>query len=298
MCTINRLPSVLATPAKSLTTQQGGEVWTAGHSFEILDLGLLHNVWRARCHVRCNSRFRIHREDMQWPLRIFSSPRSRSATLSDSTARHTSEWLGEPLSDADATLQSMTDASPAKWHLPHTTWFFVAMVLSPHLQGYRPFDERFTFLFNSYYEALGARQPRPRRGMITRPALDEVYVYRTHVDQAVASLLGLRPTREVAELIELGCHHERRHQELLLTDILHLLAQNPIRPAYRDPAPVSVETAASCALLHRLRGGNRRDRPRRSGPRVRQRATASPRVDRAVPARGPFGDQRGVDGVH
>jgi len=122
------------------------------------------------------------------------------------------------------------------------------MVLSPHLKGYRPFDERFTFLFNSYYETLGARQPRPRRGMITRPALDEVYAYRAHIDQAVATLLGSRPTREVAELIELGCHHERRHQQLLLTDILHLLAQNPIRPAYRDPAPVSVETAVLPAL--------------------------------------------------
>jgi ergothioneine biosynthesis protein EgtB len=162
--------------------------------------------------------------------------------------RHTSEWLGEPLSDADATLQSMTDASPAKWHLPHTTWFFVAMVLSSYLQGYRPFDERFTFLFSSYYATLGARRPRPRRGMITRPALEEVYVYRAHVNQAVGSLLGLRPTREVTELIELDCHHERRHQELLLTDILHLLAQNPIRPAYRDPARVSVETAVLPAL--------------------------------------------------
>jgi hypothetical protein len=78
----------------------------------------------------------------------------------------------------------MPDASPAKWHLAHTTWFFEAMVLSPHLKGYRPFDERFTFLFNSYYETLGARQPRPRRGMITRPALDEVYAYRAHVDEA------------------------------------------------------------------------------------------------------------------
>jgi hypothetical protein len=98
--------------------------------------------------------------------------------------RHTSERLGEPLSDADATVQSMPDASPAKWHLAHTTWFFEAMVLSPHLKGYRPFDERFTFLFNSYYETLGARRPRPRRGMITRPALDEVYAYRAHVDEA------------------------------------------------------------------------------------------------------------------
>jgi ergothioneine biosynthesis protein EgtB len=122
------------------------------------------------------------------------------------------------------------------------------MVLSPHLKGYRPFDERFTFLFNSYYETLGARQPRPRRGMITRPALDEVYAYRAHVDHSIERLLGSRPTREVAELIELGCHHEQQHQELLLTDVLHLFAQNPIRPAYRDPALVSVETGVLPAL--------------------------------------------------
>ena len=158
--------------------------------------------------------------------------------------RHTSERLGEPLSDADATVQSMPDASPAKWHLAHTTWFFEAMVLSRYLNGYKPFDEGFTFLFNSYYETVGARQPRPRRGMITRPSLDEIYAYRAHVDQAIARLLNSRPTRAVAELIELGCHHEQQHQELLLTDILHLFAQNPIRPAYRDPAPVKVETEA------------------------------------------------------
>src|SRR3979490_3139417 len=109
--------------------------------------------------------------------------------------------LAAPLSDADATVQSMPDASPAKWHLAHTTWFFEGMVLSPHLKGYEPFDERFTFLFNSYYETLGTRQPRPRRGMISRPALDEIYGYREYVDLAVARLLHSRPTPEVAELI-------------------------------------------------------------------------------------------------
>jgi ergothioneine biosynthesis protein EgtB len=162
--------------------------------------------------------------------------------------RHTSETLGEPLSDADATVQSMPDASPAKWHLAHTTWFFETMVLSRYVNGYKPFDEKFTFLFNSYYETLGARQPRPRRGMITRPTLEEIYAYRAHVDRAVAKLLNSRPTRDAAEMIELGCHHEQQHQELLLTDILHLFAQNPIRPAYRDPVPVSVETADLPAL--------------------------------------------------
>src|SRR4051812_46818747 len=142
--------------------------------------------------------------------------------------RHTSEKLGEPLSDADATAQSMPDASPAKWHLAHTTWFFEAMVLMPHLRGYEPFDERFHFLFNSYYETLGARQPRPRRGMLTRPALGEVYAYRRYVDEAVGRLLRSRPAGGVAELVELGCHHEQQHQELLLTDVLHLFAQNPM----------------------------------------------------------------------
>jgi len=115
--------------------------------------------------------------------------------------RHTSERLGEPLSDADSTVQSMPDASPAKWHLAHTTWFFEAMVLSPHLKGYRPFDERFTFLFNSYYETLGARLPRRRRGMITRPALEEVYAYRAHVDQAAS---GEGRHKGHAHFIDLG----------------------------------------------------------------------------------------------
>jgi hypothetical protein len=141
--------------------------------------------------------------------------------------RRTSEALGEPLSDADVSVQSMPDASPAKWHLAHTTGFFEVMVLSRYVKGYEPFDEKFTFLFNSYSETLGARQPRPRRATITRSALDDIYSYRAHIDKAVAKLLGSGPTREVAKLIELGSHHERQHQELLLTDILHLFAQNP-----------------------------------------------------------------------
>lgn len=156
--------------------------------------------------------------------------------------RATSEKLGEPLSDADATVQSMPDASPAKWHLAHTTWFFEAMVLKPYASKYEPFDEDFNFLFNSYYETLGARQPRPRRGMITRPALSHILDYRKHVDAAVETLLRTTSNPQVAELIELGCHHEQQHQELLLTDILHLFAQNPLRPAYRAPAPVAMQT--------------------------------------------------------
>jgi ergothioneine biosynthesis protein EgtB len=163
------------------------------------------------------------------------------------SVREASRSLGAPLSDADATVQSMPDASPAKWHLAHTTWFFETLVLVPHLPGYRVFDHSFNFLFNSYYETIGARQPRPRRGMLTRPTLERIGAYREHVDAAVGRLLEGGPAEEVAELIELGCHHEQQHQELLLTDILHLFAQNPLHPAYKPPRPVAIEAVRPAA---------------------------------------------------
>jgi len=138
--------------------------------------------------------------------------------------------LVAPLSDADATVQSMEDASPAKWHLAHTTWFFETFVLRDFVSGYRRHDERFPFLFNSYYEAEGRRHSRARRGMVTRPSLDEVLTYRAAVDAALAAALPDLP-EEARELVRLGCHHEEQHQELLLTDILHLFSENPIEPA-------------------------------------------------------------------
>jgi ergothioneine biosynthesis protein EgtB len=147
--------------------------------------------------------------------------------------RATSLDLAGPLSDADATVQSMPDASPAKWHLAHTSWFFEKMVLEPSSPAYRPFDPAFDFLFNSYYEALGERQPRPLRGLITRPTLEDVLAYRAHVDAAMWDFFLCPPAPAMVATIELGCHHEQQHQELLLTDILHLFAQNPLRPAYR-----------------------------------------------------------------
>jgi ergothioneine biosynthesis protein EgtB len=149
--------------------------------------------------------------------------------------------LALPLSDADATVQSMPDASPAKWHLAHTTWFFESMVLTADSSNYKAFDERFNFLFNSYYESVGARQPRPLRGLLTRPTLAEVLAYRDYVDSAIAQLLQRSPAEGLLKVIELGCHHEQQHQELLLTDILHLFAQNPLRPAYRESVPLPVE---------------------------------------------------------
>ena len=167
------------------------------------------------------------------------------------SVREASARLGAPLSDADATVQSMPDASPAKWHLAHTTWFFERMILEPNLPGYRAFDPQFNFLFNSYYESIGARQPRPRRGMITRPALETIIAYRDHVDRAMASLMQDDLAPAVAELIELGCNHEQQHQELLLTDILHLFAQNPLRPAYKDPGPIAVGKTDSAPPAYR-----------------------------------------------
>ena len=146
------------------------------------------------------------------------------------SVRALSTELVAPLSDADASVQSMDDASPAKWHLAHTTWFFETFVLRDFVPGYALHHPRFPFLFNSYYEAEGARHARGRRGMITRPTLADVRDYRTAVDTAlIAAIPDLPPAAH--DLIILGCHHEEQHQELMITDMLHLFAQNPIEPA-------------------------------------------------------------------
>jgi len=147
--------------------------------------------------------------------------------------RALTEALAAPLSDADATIQSMEDASPAKWHLAHVTWFWETFLLRDHLDGYRLFDERWPFVFNSYYEAEGARIARFSRGMLSRPTLAEIVTWRAHVDAAMAPLLE---REELAPLIELGLAHEQQHQELLLTDIKHALFQNPLGPAMWDTA--------------------------------------------------------------
>ncbi len=145
--------------------------------------------------------------------------------------RAASEAITAALSDEDCQLQSMPDASPAKWHLAHTSWFFETFVLVPHLPGYACFDPSYAMLFNSYYVALGDRHPRPERGMLSRPSRVEIVAYRRHVDAAMIRLIsaGAGP---LSELIELGLHHEQQHQELLHMDILHAFSRNPIGPVY------------------------------------------------------------------
>ena len=153
------------------------------------------------------------------------------------TVRHETERRAAKLSPEDQIVQSMADASPTKWHRAHTTWFLEQFVLEPYVSRYRVFDDRFAFLFNSYYVAAGPRHARPKRGLITRPANDEVAAFRAHVDAAVERLLETAAPDVLEKFIpvlEIGLHHEQQHQELILTDILHAFAQNPTDPAY-DP---------------------------------------------------------------
>ena len=154
--------------------------------------------------------------------------------------------LAAPLSAEDCALQSMPDASPVKWHLAHTTWFFETFVAASHAPGYRPFDPAYRVLFNSYYNAVGEQHPRPERGLISRPTLDDVLAYRAHVDQAMAPLFArAHEDPALGAMIELGLNHEQQHQELILTDVLHLFSRNPLHPAYRprDPRGSSVASA-------------------------------------------------------
>jgi ergothioneine biosynthesis protein EgtB len=149
--------------------------------------------------------------------------------------RQVSEKICQPLEIEDYTIQSMPDVSPPKWHLAHTTWFFETFLLLPHLPEYQVFHPQFGYLFNSYYEAVGARHPRHQRGLLSRPTVAEVYQYRAHVDRAMTTLLSkISEAPNLVDLVTLGLHHEQQHQELLLTDIKHILALNPLHPVYRD----------------------------------------------------------------
>ena len=186
-------------------------------------------------------------------------PSASSRRLSErfKEVRAVSQRLAQPLSPEDMVAQSMPDASPTKWHLAHTTWFFETFLLLP--RGHAPFDTAFQFLFNSYYEALGERQPRAARGLITRPTVGEVMAYRAHVDVVIQDLLSHGAADdETVGLFELGFAHEQQHQELLLTDLLHLFAQNRLKPAYLPQrAPPPMDAPASPCTFTAFDGGVR-----------------------------------------
>ncbi len=165
--------------------------------------------------------------------------------------RTLTDALAAPLTDADATVQSMPDASPAKWHLAHTSWFFETFVLRDHAPGHRPFDESFGFLFNSYYEAEGPRHARPLRGMLTRPSLDVIQEYRQHVDRTLLASVPLLPDA-ARDLVTMGLQHEQQHQELMLADIQHLFSLNPLEPVLF--APQSAMPAPMPGPLHWIEG--------------------------------------------
>ena len=151
--------------------------------------------------------------------------------------RNQTEWLAEPLGPEDQTVQSMTDASPVKWHRAHTTWFFETFLLLPCSADYQPLDDRYTYLFNSYYNAVGEQFPRHRRGMVTRPTVADVTAYRAHVDAHMERLLsGAAPRKADVDpaVVEIGLQHEQQHQELLVTDVKHMLSMSPLHPVYRE----------------------------------------------------------------
>jgi len=185
-----------------------------------------------------------------------SAARMDTATLCQRfrAVRQATDALAEPLTAEDCCVQSMPDASPVKWHLAHTTWFFETFVLERWEAGFRPFDDDFRMLFNSYYDAIGARPPRPQRGLLTRPTLSRVCDYRSDVDRRINRLLASGDAEpELAALVTLGLHHEQQHQELLLTDLKHLFSCHPLAPGYGAPSPVA--GAAPPLSWHEFPGG-------------------------------------------
>jgi len=188
------------------------------------------------------------------PSRLRTAGREVLARRHAAVRAHTLA-LTEGLSPEDQCVQSMPDASPVKWHLAHTSWFFEAVVLAPHAPGYRPFEPSFFHLFNSYYESLGPRHPRPQRGLLTRPPLEQVHAYRAHVDRAMQEFVAGAPAHAWAAaepLVELGLQHEQQHQELIATDVLHLFSCQPQLPAWRPREGPALRLASGVLPLQWL----------------------------------------------
>ena len=190
----------------------------------------------------------------QVPSQDVKEPSGNALATWFDAVRSLSLELAAGLSDADATAQSMPDASPSKWHLAHTTWFFETFVLRDHVPGYRLFDDRWAYLFNSYYEAEGPRHARPRRGLLTRPSLGEVLRYRRYVDRALLAAMP-RLAKRCGDLIELGLHHEQQHQELLLADLKHLFSCNPLGPSAFNGSNGTEDAMAPALAWREFSGG-------------------------------------------
>jgi ergothioneine biosynthesis protein EgtB len=184
----------------------------------------------------------VRSPDVRRSLTAIDPSASRSERFA--SIRSTTRTLAAPLSAEDCAIQSMPDASPVKWHLAHTTWVFETFLLSPNLTDYQVFDPAYRYLFNSYYNAIGERHPRPERGMLARPELAAVLAYRDHVDEAMQKLLSSpRFSQQLGEAFELGLNHEQQHQELILMDAKHLLSRNPLNPVYQKRWPLTAVRA-------------------------------------------------------
>jgi ergothioneine biosynthesis protein EgtB len=175
-------------------------------------------------------------------------PTRQALAESYQQVRQSTESLCAPLAIEDYVIQSMPDCSPTKWHLAHVSWFFETFLLKPSSAGYQPLDARYAYLFNSYYNAAGDKYPRPQRGLVSRPTVDDVYRYRKHVDSHVLDLVECasdEELNEVASIVTLGLNHEQQHQELIITDLKHMLSHNPLHPVYVDRRAVQGSGAAA-----------------------------------------------------
>jgi ergothioneine biosynthesis protein EgtB len=171
------------------------------------------------------------------------------------TVRQRSEHICKPLQTEDYVVQPIVDVSPPKWHLGHTTWFFETFILKNHVPGYKVFDPDYNFVFNSYYETIGARVIRTDRGNLSRPGVEAIYKYRAYVDHAMNALLAANVTEQLRELVTLGLNHEEQHQELLMTDIKYILGHNPLFPAYSEETSTSAEAAPSTGTFIAIEEG-------------------------------------------
>ncbi|MEO5732662.1 MAG: ergothioneine biosynthesis protein EgtB [Rubrivivax sp.] len=183
------------------------------------------------------------------PAAARSAPHETALAARFARIRAATLALAAPLSEADCQVQSMPDASPVKWHLAHITWFFETFVLEPHEPNFRPHHPAYRVLFNSYYNGIGEQHPRPQRGLVTRPSLAEVVAYRAAVDERMQSLLQREVPPAMAQTVELGLQHEQQHQELLLTDVLHLLSCNPMEPVYHRQWPLAAVAPAAAGWV-------------------------------------------------